>query len=165
MYNGSINGKLSPISSSPRCGGSGSPSNTMFFWRPRMFNPNRILIRSAVLHGKGELSRVTDRQTDTAIICSSSLHLMHSTQPKNCLSPMTKKLFKEIILDFGIFTITYFLLINIFRVIILITFSKYYAIMSDIFTFHITCTTTTPVQFIIWLGSLFIITVRLCLSL
>jgi len=33
-----------------------------------------------------DLSRVTDRQTDTANIGKNSQHLMHSTQPNNCRS-------------------------------------------------------------------------------
>jgi len=37
---------------------------------------------SHFLHSEAELSRVTDRQTDTAIIGNNSLHLMHSMQPK-----------------------------------------------------------------------------------
>jgi len=41
-----------------------------------------------------ELSRVTDRLTDTAIIGNNSLHLMHSMQPKNLVEHEKKTLQK-----------------------------------------------------------------------
>jgi len=67
--------------------GSGPESYTMFRRPTRVFIPNRILIRSAILHSEAELSRVTDRHTDRQTPRSSVTtvcNIMHLMQRKKC---------------------------------------------------------------------------------
>jgi len=74
-------------------GGSGPTSSAMFH------APQECSLQTAsapvqpFLHSEAEVSRVTDRQTDTANIGNNSQHLMHSMQPKSVsyLSRMTKR--------------------------------------------------------------------------